>query len=47
MSHSCASRNKVDNVNPRALPTPRITDLGMALCYFINKKSRVDYVVVC
>ena len=43
MSHSCASRNKVDTVNPSP---PRISDLAGPL--LLGKlKSRVDLVVVC
>ena len=45
MSHSCASRNKVDTVNPSP---PRISDIAIDGPLLLHKlKSRVDSVVVC
>ena len=45
MSHSCASRNKVDTVNPS--PPSRISDLATGPLLLRKLKSRVDSVVVC
>ena len=44
MSHSCASRNKVDTVNPSP---PRFSDHATGPLLFYKSKSRVDLVVVC
>ena len=45
MSHSCASRNKVDTVNPS--PPSRILKPRDGPLLLHKLKSRVDSVVVC